>query len=247
MIRSTPYRGCCGCLVAARRRYTKLVCKQASGRGLYRCSKRTQPRNRASLFMLAPAKAHAAGWIRRVWPGTAAGAAAPQQCAGCRPRPTGRKAVAARPPCTLRRPDRAPASSPVVCPLWLTVATKSLPKCLSGSRGHPGRSPIIQRAAVPTIQLFTLALKRVNPYSAAAGEAPAGSRSATARTRLIALAQGCRWRQLSSTPFEQRPDHPAASDALGAAGGSRQQDVGESEPSTGMCCRAACQTHRNRP
>ena len=49
-----------------------------------------------------------------------------------------------------------------------------------------------------------------------------------------------------STPFEQRPDRQPANDAFGAAGGSRQQDVGESEFSTWMCRRAACQQHRNR-
>ena len=49
-----------------------------------------------------------------------------------------------------------------------------------------------------------------------------------------------------STPFEQRPDRLAANTNLGAAGGSRQQDVAESEPSTWMCCRTACQQHRNR-
>ena len=45
----------------------------------------------------------------------AADAAAPQQSAGFRPRPTGRKAVAARPPCTLRRPGRAALVRTVAC------------------------------------------------------------------------------------------------------------------------------------
>ena len=100
----------------------------------------------------------------------AADAAAPRQCAGCRPRPTGRKAVAARPPCTLRRPDRAPASSPAVCPHWLTVATKSRPCALVALAAIRAARPSASAQPVPTIQVLTLALKRVSPYSAAAGE-----------------------------------------------------------------------------
>ena len=50
-----------------------------------------------------------------------------------------------------------------------------------------------------------------------------------------------------SPPVGAAPRSLSSHNRMGAAGRSRRQEVAESEPSTGMYCRAASQQHRSRP
>ena len=79
---------------------------------------------------------------------------------GAAPSTTGKEAVSARPPCTLRRPGRAPSFGSGGYSALVCGRHKVTSLCLSGSRQRPVASPATQRAGRACRQVVALALKR---------------------------------------------------------------------------------------